>query len=656
MTTTSQCLKLSLSLSASLATLLAIVISPALAAASQFTSDTFHESLHLRPLPSGRVQSIFNFTLNSATSTFDTTRSNNGHIFQLLPASLINLLESQSITLEELHISFNKGRWDYQTWGRPVISTGGRHIWGSEMVGTGAEVWARYAGDRSLDLEYKRQEDVFYSLLDNLSGQFCSSLAAPGSRESISSPSSLTKPLYRSRQASNDNKDDFVMHLNQPPSPCTETLYPMLALLPCKNAVGLASLLEPHHWLSSEWHGIELVARRHAGQSGWTIHVIASSVFDPVRETGKSDFSITQVFGKSLTSTCPLAESSFIRLMSPPQDHIDNGIQIQPAPAQVTADFLQKTDEDEADEQNGDDEGKEQLVQNLLRSQLNADGFLEYDTSEQSEFNEGHPLDISLRWPNEASYKYSHTSGPQSDLRIERSYISTSLLDGHIVLRMANTRPDISRRLIYREVLPWFVDLDLPSANSTTVPISVPDSDLRGDSPYIEFTSDLTSSPVLQFHYTPSIPRSSPSMIEVDFRIPPNVQVEWKVSFDKETIRYEEHPPDAHRGLEIGVGTVWELSDYNDDDDLDISRNSILSMTKLTPSLIEVTVPDFSMPYNVIIFTCTLLALFAGSTLNILTRKYKDVNVPVHGEGKKDDDTEAIKKALLVWNSMQTRK
>ncbi|KAJ2566065.1 Subunit of the glycosylphosphatidylinositol transamidase complex-like protein, partial [Coemansia sp. RSA 1836] len=32
--------------------------------------------------------------------------------------------------------------------------------------------------------------------------------------------------------------------------------------------------------------------------------------------------------------------------------------------------------------------------------------------------------------------------------------------------------------------------------------------------------------------------------------------------------------------------------------------------------------PDFSMPYNVITFTCTILALFFGRIFNLLTRDY----------------------------------
>jgi len=37
----------------------------------------------------------------------------------------------------------------------------------------------------------------------------------------------------------------------------------------------------------------------------------------------------------------------------------------------------------------------------------------------------------------------------------------------------------------------------------------------------------------------------------------------------------------------------------------------------------QMPVPDFSMPYNVITMTCTVLALCFGSFFNILTRKLR---------------------------------
>ena len=38
--------------------------------------------------------------------------------------------------------------------------------------------------------------------------------------------------------------------------------------------------------------------------------------------------------------------------------------------------------------------------------------------------------------------------------------------------------------------------------------------------------------------------------------------------------------------------------------------------------LVDLATPDFSMPYNVIIMSCTLIALVFGGVFNLLTRKF----------------------------------
>lgn len=48
-------------------------------------------------------------------------------------------------------------------------------------------------------------------------------------------------------------------------------------------------------------------------------------------------------------------------------------------------------------------------------------------------------------------------------------------------------------------------------------------------------------------------------------------------------------------------------------------NNLVQSYTEVL--LVPLTTPDFSMPYNVITFTCTVLALYFGSLLNVLRRR-----------------------------------
>lgn len=43
--------------------------------------------------------------------------------------------------------------------------------------------------------------------------------------------------------------------------------------------------------------------------------------------------------------------------------------------------------------------------------------------------------------------------------------------------------------------------------------------------------------------------------------------------------------------------------------------------------LVDVATPDFSMPYNVTMMTCTLLAVLFGNVLKLLTRRWVRVEV-----------------------------
>ena len=61
-------------------------------------------------------------------------------------------------------------------------------------------------------------------------------------------------------------------------------------------------------------------------------------------------------------------------------------------------------------------------------------------------------------------------------------------------------------------------------------------------------------------------------------------------------------------------------------------QNPILSYTEVL--LVPFTTPDFSMPYNVITITCTVLALYFGSLLNVLRRRVGEEERFMKSKGK----------------------
>jgi phosphatidylinositol glycan class T len=122
----------------------------------------------------------------------------------------------------------------------------------------------------------------------------------------------------------------------------------------------------------------------------------------------------------------------------------------------------------------------------------------------------------------------------------------------------------------------------------------------------------------------PSIPRTRPTVLQLQIEIPAQTQIEIHLPFTKEFIRYTEHLPDASRGWEIPpaiISLVEQASQGNGH--LSNARQRIYT-SKL---LVDLPTPDFSMPYNVIIMTSTLIALFFGSIVNLQIRRWGVVSI-----------------------------
>lgn len=95
-------------------------------------------------------------------------------------------------------------------------------------------------------------------------------------------------------------------------------------------------------------------------------------------------------------------------------------------------------------------------------------------------------------------------------------------------------------------------------------------------------------------------------------------------------LKYTEHRPDAERGREISSG-ILTLLDLSDSDGTESASDVLRSArTRIyTPKLLlDVPTPDFSMPYNVIIMSSTVMAVFFGLMHGSLTRRWGWVQLP----------------------------
>ena len=134
---------------------------------------------------------------------------------------------------------------------------------------------------------------------------------------------------------------------------------------------------------------------------------------------------------------------------------------------------------------------------------------------------------------------------------------------------------------------------------------------------------------VSEISYTPSIPHSRPTTFQSIITLPANSTVHIIIEVTKSFLRYTEHPPDAQRGWDLPPAVLLPLGVAGTNG----SRRRFYS----SALLVDLATPDFSMPYNVIILSCSLMAFIFGSIFNLLTRNFVIVSLrrpvqlqPVH--------------------------
>lgn len=149
---------------------------------------------------------------------------------------------------------------------------------------------------------------------------------------------------------------------------------------------------------------------------------------------------------------------------------------------------------------------------------------------------------------------------------------------------------------------------------------------------------------VREQRYIPAIDRTRPTTLSLELSLPPKTALRVHLPFNKAFIRYTEHPPDASRGFDLPPAILY-LQDLAERNDSDSASAPFWKASKLriysSKLLLDLATPDFSMPYNVIIMTSTLMALFFGSVFNAITRRFGVVEV------------EAVEKDVAVVPSHQ---
>lgn len=112
------------------------------------------------------------------------------------------------------------------------------------------------------------------------------------------------------------------------------------------------------------------------------------------------------------------------------------------------------------------------------------------------------------------------------------------------------------------------------------------------------------------------------STLQATLTVPAKSMLRLSIDLGKTFLKYTEHPPDAMRGWDLPPAIIFPVTNGSMGD-----RERIPSRMYTPTLLVDLPTPDFSMPYNVIILSCTLMTLIFGSMFNLLTRKWIIVKI-----------------------------
>lgn len=178
---------------------------------------------------------------------------------------------------------------------------------------------------------------------------------------------------------------------------------------------------------------------------------------------------------------------------------------------------------------------------------------------------------------------------------------------GGVAVRLENNHAHCAMRVTYHSSLPWYLRLYFNTFQSQFI----------AQSPSNAASNSRQDGEVIDFRFIPAELRGRPNQIYVQALLPPKTTLLFSIQLEKAFLRLSEHPPDANRGFDIpsGVATFQVMDPCS-------TVTSAFTATRYSePLLVPLPTPDFSMPYNVITMTSTVIAFFVGSMLNTLLRK-----------------------------------
>lgn len=276
---------------------------------------------------------------------------------------------------------------------------------------------------------------------------------------------------------------------------------------------------------------------------------------------------MTEVFGRSISGVCPLTEGD-----EPGKETVclrvphERGVGITPGATETR----------------------------------NPDGFSRCYNLELSS-----PFDLTI--PEQEAH--FHVPLDEPALSAERTIVGHGQERGGMRIIFDNPSNSSAVDFIYFETLQWFLR---PYVHTLQATITGRDG-IRRQIPTSEIIKDT--------FYRPAIDRERATQLELSLSVPAASTVTLTYDFEKAILRYTEYPPDANRGFNVAPAVIRLFGPQ----DKDQSWNSPVYI-RTTSLLLSLPTPDFSMPYNVIILTSTVIALAFGSIFNLLVRRFVEAD------------------------------
>ncbi|KAI4268955.1 MAG: hypothetical protein L6R35_006718 [Caloplaca aegaea] len=378
---------------------------------------------------------------------------------------------------------------------------------------------------------------------------------------------------------------------------CTENLTPFLKLLPCKGKAGISTLLDGHKLFDASWQTMSIDVRPVCPEDASGCIVEMEQTVNMVLDIERSKRPYDNPIPRPVPTEELICDTSKRYSSSDACYPLD----ILSAQSWTLSDLFGRRIKGSCLATNILGQPTESLCIKVPHKHRidTSDGSIERIDSLKNERCYVLPstglFEITL--PQQDSQAV--VSRPIPPLYASRSFTGHGQERGGVQTLLTNPSPDTTVSFVYFETLPWFMKPYIHTLKAQSITSFSPSQE------------DIITS----IYYRPALDRERGTQMELQITVPPASTVRLTYDFEKAILRYTEYPPDANRGFDVAPAIIRILPDPS-------RQRPEAEYLRTTSLLLSLPTPDFSMPYNVIILTSTVMALAFGSMYNLLIRRF----------------------------------